>query len=249
MAIPDDGDGSALPSLENNTLGESAVELLRQRILSGALRPGSRLVEADIARQLGISRGPVREALATLRGEGLTREEPRRGSYVTALTVLDIREIYQVRAALESGAARLVIMRRDEEATARIRAALDRLQRAAASDDRSEFVEADLALHEELCRVSGNERLLQAWVNQVGILRTLIRLETTQVFASFRPLLEDHEDFVHQILAGNVDMAADACWRLFRNSNDLVEKAYEANPDGGATISPKVRAPAPYRRP
>ncbi len=247
MANPDDGDGGALPSLETNTLGESAAELLRQRILSGALKPGSRLVEAEIARQLGISRGPVREALATLRGEGLAREEPRRGAYVTALSALDIREIYQVRAALESGAARLVILRRDEEARACIRAALDRLQRAAATDDRSEFVEADLALHEELCRVSGNERLFQAWLNQVGILRTLIRLETTQVFASFRPLLEDHEEFVHQILAGNVNEAADACWRLFRNSNDLLEKAYATDSDDGATIAPEVRAAALYR--
>src|SRR6476646_9135645 len=92
-----------------DTLAQSTADL-----------PGERLVEAEIARQLGISRGPVREALAKLRAEGLVYDEPRRGSFVAELTDHDVHEIYELRAALELQAVRLLIARDDDAAFARL---------------------------------------------------------------------------------------------------------------------------------
>jgi DNA-binding GntR family transcriptional regulator len=214
-----------LEPLEARTLASTATELLREKILDGSLRPGTRLIEADIARQLQISRGPVREALATLRAEGLVHDEAPRGVSVAELKAEDINEIYQVRASLESGAARLVIAADDSAARERLGRALDRMRTAAADGHRVEFIEADLTLHEELCRVSGNQRLLQAWEAQVGLLRTLIRLETVAGRASFGPLLADHERFVARIVEGDVDEAANECWALFRRSNAMLSGA------------------------
>lgn len=224
-----------LGPLEARTLASTATELLREKILDGSLRPGTRLIEADIARQLRISRGPVREALTTLRAEGLVHDEAPRGVSVAALSPQDIREIYEVRASLESGAARLVIAANDGRATDRLVAALDRLRAAARRGRQLEFVEADLALHEELCRVSGNDRLFQAWETQVGLLRTLIRLETAAGGSSFGPLLEDHERFVMRIVDGDVRGAADECWQLFRRSNAMLSGAALQRPSRGAT--------------
>jgi DNA-binding GntR family transcriptional regulator len=226
---------SGLGPLEARTLASTTTELLRERILDGSLRPGTRLIEADIARQLRISRGPVREALATLRAEGLARDEAPRGVSVAALSSEDIREIYEVRASLESGAARLVIAARHAHATDRLLAALDRMRAAVGRGRQLEFVEADLALHEELCRVSGNERLFQAWETQVGLLRTLIRLETATGGSSFGPLLEDHERFVMRIVDGDVSAAADECWQLFRRSNAMLSAAVLQRSSRGAT--------------
>lgn len=211
-----------LEPIEARTRASSAAELLREKILDGSLPPGTRLIEADIARQLRISRGPVREALAALRAEGLVHEEAPRGVSVAELTAKDIDEIYQVRASLESGAARLVIAADEPEARDRLVRALDQMRSAAAREDRVEFVEADLALHEELCRVSGNKRLLQAWEAQVGLLRTLIRMETVAGRASFGPLLEDHERFVARIVEGDAARATDECWELFKRSNAML---------------------------
>lgn len=216
-----------LGPLELRTFASTATELLRERILDGSLPPGTRLIETEIAGQLQISRGPVREALATLRAEGLVREKAKRGVSVAALTDDDIRQIYEVRAALESGAARLVIRDGGVKAVAVLDTTLQTMRDAAASSDRLAFVEADLALHEQLCRVSGNERLLQAWGSQVGLLRTLIRMETARGSSTLAYLLGDHEAFVNRIKEHDVAGATDQCWRLFQSSNAMLIGAIE----------------------
>jgi len=228
-----------LGPLELRTFASTATELLRERILDGSLPPGTRLIETDIAGQLQISRGPVREALATLRAEGLVRDEAKRGVSVAALSGDDIRQIYEVRAALESGAARLVIRDGGESAVAALDATLQTMRDAAASGRRLVFVEADLALHEQLCRVSGNERLLQAWGAQVGLLRTLIRLETARGSSTLSYLLADHEAFVDRIREHDVAGATEQCWTLFQSSNAMLTGA----------MGPRASDPAPARLP
>src|SRR5215213_9299233 len=114
-------DGGLGPLRPADRLSERTAGLLRERILSGEFAMGTRLVEARIARQLAMSRGPVREALKQLRAEGLVREEPRRGSFVADLTLNDIWEIYDLRAAIESRAARNIITNRDMTALDELR--------------------------------------------------------------------------------------------------------------------------------
>ena len=122
-----------------DTLAQSTADLLRERLLGGGFAPGERLVEAEIARQLGISRGPVREALAKLRAEGLVYDEPRRGSFVAELTDHDVHEIYELRAALEMQAVRLLIARDDDAAFARLGEVMAALRAAAARGDHGAF--------------------------------------------------------------------------------------------------------------
>jgi GntR family transcriptional regulator of gluconate operon len=213
-----------LSPLSRTSLSEATAELLRERIFAGAFKPGARLVEADIARQLGTSRGPVREALAMLRAEGLVREEPGRGTYVESLGRRDIEEIYEVRAGLESVAARLIIERGDEAALAALDLALDRMRWAAARGDRQEFVDADLALHGELCTLSRNGRLHRTWEAQIGLLRTLIRLEIGTLTETLEPLIDEHVRLVDEIRSGDADRATAACWALFRGTSRLLTR-------------------------
>ena len=212
-------DALALPPLARTSLADATAELIRVRIFSGAFEPGRWLVEADIARQLHTSRAPVREALAMLRAEGVACEEPGRGTYVATLGRRDIEEIYEVRAGLESVAAQLIIERDDQADLAALDRALEEMRRTAARGDRQAFVDADLALHGELCTLSRNGRLLRAWEAQVGLLRTLIRLEIATLVETVEPLLEEHERLVDAIRSGVPARASAACWTLFRGTS------------------------------
>ena len=120
----------SLRRLSSPTLSERSAELIRERILAGDFASGDRLVEAKIAEQLGISRGPLREALKQLAAEGLVREEPRRGTFVATPTADDVRDIYDLRAAIEGRATRLVIANGDPAALEALRRAVDGIGRA-----------------------------------------------------------------------------------------------------------------------
>src|SRR4026208_1562785 len=115
------GQAPLAPLAAPRSLAEDAADRIRAQILSGGFSQGEHLVEAKIAEQLAISRGPVREAFKLLRAEGLLKEEPRRGTFVVSLTADDVREIYGLRAALEGRAARLLARGRDTKALARVR--------------------------------------------------------------------------------------------------------------------------------
>ena len=165
-----------LPALTPRRLSQEIAELIRDRILSGDFQPGERLLEPDLARQLGVSRGPIREALRRLEGEGLVVEETNRGARVAVLTADDVREIYEVRAALETKAAQLLV-RRGEGFIRELDPVLARLSLVSDGDDARRTLELDLQFHELLCRLSGNRRLHAAFRANVPILRTILLID------------------------------------------------------------------------
>jgi DNA-binding GntR family transcriptional regulator len=238
------GPGALEPLQLPDTLAASATELLRERILSGAFLPGERLVEAEIARQLGTSRGPVREALAKLRAEGLVRDE-RRGAFVAELGAEDIREIYELRAALEERAARLIVLRRDREALDELAGLVEGLRRAAAADDRERFAQLDFAFHEELTRLSGNGRLHRAFVTQAGALRTLLRLEVTTQYESLEGILEEHERLFRDIASLSVPRAEAGCARHLAEALERVLGMVERSGASEARRPASAQAEAP----
>ncbi len=211
MSVALDASKPFEPLASGPSLTEATVELLRERILNGSFRPGARLVEAEIARQLGISRGPVREAIAMLRAEGLVHETPRRGSFVAQLSIDDVREIYELRSALEGQAARLLCKTGTEAAFAGLRQRLKELRAPTTVDDRRQFAEVDFQLHEQLCREAGNARIHKLWVNQVGVLRTLVRMEVTSQYETLGPLLKEHERLIAEIASRDPERADAAC--------------------------------------
>jgi DNA-binding GntR family transcriptional regulator len=162
-----------LASLDRSTLRERSLESLRSAILSGQYRPGDQLTEVELANSLGVSRGTVREALRHLQQEGLVSAGNRGILRVNSLTPVEVRELFQVRAALEGMAVREVIASpRREAAVGALRAALDRLR-----DEGEDFrarIEADLAFHLELCRQAGNSMLVEAWQHLEGRMRVAI---------------------------------------------------------------------------
>jgi DNA-binding GntR family transcriptional regulator len=162
-----------LPSLDRSTLRERALEALRAAILSGQYQPGDHLGEVELAGSLGVSRGTVREALRHLQQEGLVTAGNRGMLRVNSLTATEVRELFQVRAALEALAVRQIIASpRREAAVGPLREALERL--ADVGEDPTARIRADLAFHLLLCRLSGNSMLVEAWERLEGRMRVAI---------------------------------------------------------------------------
>jgi DNA-binding GntR family transcriptional regulator len=197
----------SLRRLSSPTLAERSAELIRERILAGDFASGDRLVEAKVAEQLGISRGPLREALKQLAAEGLVREEPRRGTFVATPTADDVRDVYDLRAAIESRAARLVIANGDPAAIDVLRRVVDGIGAAAKAGDLQRLVRADYEFHETLCRVSGNRRLHEVFVRNASALRILLRLEEERFYGSFDEVWTQHRVLLSAVEVGDAPRA------------------------------------------
>lgn len=132
---------------------------LRDAIYSGILRVGSPLREIEVAGQLGVSRGPLREAAQRLVQEGLLVATPGRGLSVVRIGPDELIDLYNARKGVETAAARLAVEHADDDAVARVRAAYDALVRAGETEDPLAIGDADLAFHWELVSASGNAHL------------------------------------------------------------------------------------------
>jgi DNA-binding GntR family transcriptional regulator len=150
-------------STENELLSERVYEAIRGWILSGELAPGMRVVESEIARVLGTSQTPAREAVRRLAHEGLVTYQPRLGNFVTEISQVEAREAREVRVLLESAAARRATGRVPEHELQLLRTEVRLMMEAAEHHDIGAFREADLRFHRQVLATSGNSMLLKVW--------------------------------------------------------------------------------------
>jgi DNA-binding GntR family transcriptional regulator len=227
-------EGDGLPSLQPiaapRKLAADAADALREQILSGNLHHGTHLVEAKLAARLGVSRGTVREAIKILTADGLVREEPRRGAYVASLSRGDVREIYDVRAAVEGRAAHLLAQRRDPTLLAALAASIDAIARAAAAGDMATLRREDLGFHARICELSGNARLVEIFNRYVPIVQTLLAYDQL-VYASPADIADEHRVIFQAISDGDAAGAALAVQEHCDRSGAMVA-AYFADEPG-----------------
>jgi len=175
MALPGDGrvvqeepgDAVFKPLRDFRLLRHDAYDALREAILLSHLRPGQRMVEAEIARQMGISRGPIREAVRQLEQDGLVEYRPHRGVIVAELTRERVLDAYTVRAHLESLAAELAAASIRPQGVGELERLLEDMERRAQADDAAGLLHADVEFHRHICALSGNRVLLRLW-NSLG---------------------------------------------------------------------------------
>lgn len=162
---------SLLGGLERSNLRQLALIALRRAITTGELAPGTHLVETDLSEKLQISRGTLREAMRQLQQEGLITPGSRGRLAVRHLGAADVRDIFQVRAALEGLAARMLCEKDDRDAVVReLEDGLRRMEESA-GEDLDERIEADLNFHQTLCSLTGNKTLLHSWKSLEGSIR------------------------------------------------------------------------------
>jgi DNA-binding GntR family transcriptional regulator len=159
------------PRLENLTLRERVYDHLRDQILEGILAPGTELAEVALSEQLGVSRGPLREAIGRLAAEGLVTVRPRRGAVVRSLSEEEFLEFYQVREAIEGMAVKLAVPRLTDEDFEALEALNREMDEHGARNEVESFFEANLAFHGRLLEASGNAKLQEVYrqlLDQIG---------------------------------------------------------------------------------
>ena len=197
----------ALLGLEKTSLREQTLTAQRQAITTGQLEPGKHLVETELSEMLNISRGTLREALRQLQQEGLVAPGARGRLSVRSLDVKEIRDIFAVRAALETLAAQTLCRLDDRsEAVAQLRSALKVMDNEV-KQSLERGIEADLDFHRVLCRLTGNESLLHAWEQLEGSIRMSIMWAGKE--RGIKNMnVSRHEEIVDAIDSADVGLAA-----------------------------------------
>ena len=216
--------GMSARSLAPRALYEEAAELLRQRIFSRELAPGSWIDELNLAQDYGISRTPLREALKVLAAEGLVTMKVRRGAYVTEVSKRDLEEIYHLLGLLESDAAGMVAQKATDLQMLQLQELHAALERSAqpAQFDREQFFFDNEQFHLTLLAIADNR-----WRNQmVADLRKVMKLNRhNSLLKSGRvdESLNEHRALMAALMARDTALSQQRMLQHFKNGLEAAD--------------------------
>ena len=207
----------------------AATELIREAIIDGRVEPGRRLKEEELARELGISRTPVREALLMLQAEGLVVATPNRGAMVRVHDAEDLDDLYQLRALLEGHATRRAAARISEVEVEQLRSSCERFDALSPEQDLRGLVRENLLFHNTILDVAGSARL-------AGMVRKVIELPL--VYKSYiwyspdqkRISVHYHRQIVNALAARDAERAELIMKEHVFEARDLLVSRVRANP-------------------
>jgi DNA-binding GntR family transcriptional regulator len=187
---------------------------LRKAIHAGKLRPRQRIIEEDLAKELDVSRGPVREALLRLERDGLVVTTSRRGTFIRDISLAEIGVIFRMRAKLEGLCARYMLENTSVDATDLLNRALKKLKTAASKNSEEQFFHADMELHRTIWKAS-NQPLLYRTLNLVMNPYIFI---IARAYSSRIPLAnrrDNHEQYVRMMLKTPVEKIEEEVEKYF----------------------------------
>ena len=190
-------------------LRDVVFNTLRQAILRGELQPGERLLEIHLANKLGVSRTPIREAIRKLELEGLVLMIPRKGAVVAEITEKSLRDVLEVRRALEELAMKLACEKILDEEIEELKVAAKEFENALKTGDVTVYAEADVKFHDIIYRTTDNQRLIQLLYN----LREQMyryRVEYLKREDSHETLLAEHQYIIETLIKRDADEAVKA---------------------------------------
>jgi DNA-binding GntR family transcriptional regulator len=217
-------DGGRRP-LDNRTLWEQVRDRLREDVLAGRLAPGTELSEVALAREFGISRGPLREALGRLASEGLVTITPRRGAVVTQLSRQEFIDAYQVREALETLAVRLAVPLMSDAERAHLHELCELMARAARDNQVRLFFDTNNSFHEALVRASRNQKLYEVHRVLVGQMAPYLP-RSLELRGNLQRSVEEHEEILAAIDARDPDRAS----QLLAEHIEVPQRVLESEP-------------------
>jgi DNA-binding GntR family transcriptional regulator len=181
-------------------------EALKQSIMDGDFKPGTRLIELELAGRFNVSQGTIRAALKYLQAEGLIEHRPRRGNFVITVDKADIDEISMLRDALESLGARMAAKRINDSGRKALEKILQAMRSAAETGNRKKLTELDFEFHRTVIEISGHRRLMDIYGKLEGQTRMFLRL-TDQFYPDPLDILGLHEPLAAAISNGDADAA------------------------------------------
>ena len=202
-------------------LRDVVFNTLRRAILRGELKPGERLMEIQLANKLGVSRTPIREAIRKLELEGLVLMVPRKGAEVAEITEKNLRDVLEVRCALEELAVQLACDRIDPERMQQLLDAAAHFRDILGTADITELGEADEAFHDVIFQATDNRRLIQL-LNNLREQMYRYRIEYLKKKECYPQLLEEHAAIIQAIREHDKAKATEITVQHINNQVDTV---------------------------
>ena len=197
------------PLSTNVSFKDQAYAALKQAIMDADIYSHSdelRLDERQLARSLGVSRTPIREAMTLLEQEGLLRTVPRKGIFIVRKTKRQIVEMIEMWAAIESMAARLATLNASDEEIAGLRKMFDDFRNAAPAEHINEYSDANIAFHQAIIRLSGSHLMGQTLENLFIHVRAIRRLTISQADRASRSIV-DHMRIIEALEKRDTELA------------------------------------------
>ena len=187
-------------------LRDVVFNTLRQAILRGELKPGERLMEIQLANKLGVSRTPIREALRKLELEGLLNMVPRKGAEVADITEKSLRDVLEVRKALEELSVQLACEKITEEEIEELKRVAERFKDTLDDQDVTKIAEADVAFHDVIYTATDNQKLILL-LNNLREQMYRYRVEYLKKEEAYPQLIAEHEELIDNISKRNKEEA------------------------------------------
>ena len=202
------------------SIADQVFEKLERDILSGKYPQGEILSELRLSGELGVSRTPIREAIRKLELEGLVTMIPRRGAEVAQITEKNLRDVLEVRRALDALAVELACERITEDELAELKKACENFELETRRGNANQVAQADVELHDIILKASGNERLMQM-ISKLSQQMYRYRLEYVKDEANYKRLIAEHRVIYEAIRNRDRQTGAEA----IKNHIDNQEKA------------------------
>lgn len=202
-------------------LRDVVFQTLRQGIITGEIAPGERLMEIPLAKQLGVSRTPVREAIRMLELEGLVVMIPRKGAEVARITEKDLRDALEVRCALEELAVVLACKRITREGKEQLKSACIAFREAISTKLVPSIVDSDIAFHDTIFEATQNRRLVTLTHNLWEQVYRY-RVEYVKDFSYHDVLVSEHDAITNAVLLGDEELARQVMRKHIYNQEAIV---------------------------
>lgn len=230
-------DRDPLQPLDTDTLRTRVTDSVRQAILQGILLPGGQVNQAQIAAKLGISRGPLREALRQLEEEGLVQSYPHKGTFVTEITPAYIEEVYSIRRVLETFAIARMMEHNNPQVRAQLRLIVEGMQDAARAGNLTRLNELDFQFHAAIMRGAEHGLLMQLWKSiEVGVKRVVTLRHG--IYENLDDIIGNHPDMLDAIEMGDTVRASQLLGTHIKDAGEQVYAAWSKLPSVEIETSP-----------
>ncbi|SNB47676.1 GntR family transcriptional regulator [Geobacter sp. DSM 9736] len=216
------------------TLREKILETIRDAIISGALKPGEKVAEPELAERFGISRTPIREAFRQLESEGYLTVIPRKGAVVVSFSQKDVEEFYAIKSILEGYAARRACENLSEKEIDKLQTINEKLRTLSDNGDIKHFFKVHNDFHDLFIKAADNDKLYELITNLVGKFQRL-RIASLSLPGRMKVSVEEHEKIIDAFRKRNAALSE----KLVRKNAEYGGRVLMQGSRGSVTLKPE----------
>jgi len=211
-------------------MSEEIADILRENIVSGNINPGEKVNEYQVAKLLNISRPPIREAFRLLAAEGLITLVPRKGAFVSKLSIQEVKEIYEMKSMMESFAVRSAIPPLDEKEVSELDSVNNLMEEKIKQNNFKAILKLNIEFHHKMIKMSKNKKLAHFYESIVLPIRKYQRIGLSAPL-SWEVSLKEHRGITQAIESKNIDLAERLTRKHTMSAMDRVIKRLKENED------------------